>query len=263
MNGMRSSIAVLTVVILAGGCTVKTERLEVNPSFNYSALASGRLGIAAVSIVGGKLSEQDRELFGEMLKSAIKKDRKQLSVAGPGETAYLLGAERYRELMTFLSGTTVLNHQWIEELGEKTKDRRYVLFGIITQDTVARSSFRNSQPIYDSSGKVQEWRDFEVRSTRREMRLDASVYDLRSQELAWEAILSAHEENKYELPVQPDAKLPKLKDVVIDMLLQGFGGSNAGQQQPDPFPPAPTQFGLVSKIFKQLADKLQIGRAHV
>lgn len=260
MNTVTQPIGLLTAIILLAGCATKVEHLYVDPAFTHSALVAGKLGIAAIVARGGSLSEQDRSVFGEMLRAAIENERKRLKVSGPGETADLLGAEKYQQLLSFYAKSAMLDSQWLAELKEYIKNKKYLLFAMITQDAISRTSHTRTDKIRDAKGKVIGSKDFLVRETSIELRVNTSIYDLTTGQLPWSSTISSEESNKFETPIVPEEKpelLGVVLDVAIDVLLEKYGSQPAGSgKAPNPFPMPPSRSELLKNIFAAIGKNL-------
>ena len=80
----------------------------------------------------------------------------------------------------------MLDGQWLAELKEYIKNKKYLLFGMITQDEISRTSHIRTDEIRDAKGKVVESKNFLVRETSRELHVNVSIYDLTTGQLPLE-----------------------------------------------------------------------------
>ena len=254
MNSVTQPLALVTAIVLLAGCATKVEQIHIDPAFTHSALVAGKLGIAAIVARGGSLSEQDRSVFGEMLRAAIESERKRLKVSGPGETANLLGAEKYEQLLSFYTKSAMLDSQWLAELKEYIKNKKYLLFAIITQDEISRTSHTRTDEIRDAKGKVVKSKNYLVRETSRVLHVITSIYDLTTGQFPWSSSISSEESNKFENLIVPEQeqKNPDFKEVVMDILMATSETSTGAETFPQP----PSRFELLKNIFLAIGENL-------
>jgi len=220
-------------------CTTHIDNLQVDPSFTYQAVNSGKMAVGGVVSMVNPLKEDVRIRYGNLLRQSILAQREQFKVLFSGFVANKIGKNNYIKLINEYRGTGVLADNHLGTLKSKVNGVRYLLFAMVENDMVDK---------YRSDTKDKKSGDTTITTTTsRQVSCSLQIYDLTQSKIVWSGTVDKKYSNSNEFKKEK-------KDGLIDLVEAIGKAANNQKQEEYAFPSPPALEKVLKRAFSGFAE---------
>jgi hypothetical protein len=263
---MKARPLLLAGALLVSACTTPMRGLEQSPTFTPAALSQG-MAVGGVVSAGPPLDPGLRMAYADLLRTAFREKRPQLTILTADAVANALGEDGYRELLREYRELGSPSRDLLHTLGQRLEAARYLVLARIDRDQTRR--WTTEEPLKNSKGK-----EIGTKTHYRNGRtvgVSLRIIDLQSGETAWSGMVekdaynenvteerdhaAGHDRKQSAGKDMRDAALAGLALGALDALL-GDDAADPPAAAADPYPDPPSTSGLLEQAFRGGAENL-------